>query len=47
VLLVDRTETKEFQRFPSDTALDQNPGYPSYSYGGNLVAGSIGVDGRW
>jgi long-subunit fatty acid transport protein len=47
VVLVDRTEVKEFQRFPSDGALQQNPGYPSYSYGGNLVAGSIGADARW
>ncbi len=47
VVLVDRTEVKEFQRFPSDAALEANPGYPSYSYGGSLVAGSIGVDARW
>ncbi len=47
VVLVDRTEVKDFQRFPSDAAFEQNPGYPSYTYGGNLVAGSIGVDAKW
>jgi long-subunit fatty acid transport protein len=47
VILVDRTETKEFQRFPSDAAFEANPGYPSYSYGGHLVAGSVGVEARW
>ncbi len=47
VVLVDRTETKEFERFPSDAAWEANPGYPSYSYGGHLVAGSVGVEGRW
>jgi long-subunit fatty acid transport protein len=47
VILVDRTETKDFQRFPSDSAFESNPGYPSYSYGGHLVAGSVGIDARW
>jgi hypothetical protein len=47
VVLVDRTETKDFQRFMSDAAFETNPGYPSYRYGGSLVAGSIGVDARW
>jgi long-subunit fatty acid transport protein len=47
VILVDRTETKDFERFSSDAALEANPGYPSYSYGGHIVAGSLGVDGRW
>jgi long-subunit fatty acid transport protein len=47
VVLVERTEVKEFERFPSQAAFEQNPGYPSYSYGGHLVAGSIGVDARW
>jgi hypothetical protein len=47
VILVDRTETKEFQRFPSDAAFEANPGYPSYSYGGHLVAGSVGVEAKW
>jgi long-chain fatty acid transport protein len=47
VILVDRTETKEFQRFPSDAAYEANPGYPSYSYGGHLLAGSVGVEAKW
>ena len=47
VILVERTEVKEFQRFQSDTAFEQNPGYPSYGYGGHAIAGSIGVDARW
>jgi long-subunit fatty acid transport protein len=47
VVLVDRTETKDFQLFPSDAAFKGNPGYPSYSYGGHLVAGSVGVEARW
>jgi long-subunit fatty acid transport protein len=47
VILDARTEVKSYQRFPSDAALDQNPGYPSYSYGGHEVAGSIGADARW
>jgi len=47
VLLVERTETKDFRRFPSDAALVGNPGYPSYSYGGHLLAGSAAVEARW
>jgi long-subunit fatty acid transport protein len=47
IVLVDRTEVKEFQRFPSEAAFEQNPGYPSYSYGGHLIGGSIGVEARW
>jgi len=47
VILVPRTEVKDFERFPSNAAFESNPGYPSYSYGGNLVAGSIGADARW
>ena len=47
VILVDRTEVKEFQRFPSEAAFEENPGYPSYSYGGHLIGGSVGVEARW
>jgi long-subunit fatty acid transport protein len=47
ILLVDRTETKDYRRFPSDEAWRENPGYPSYSHGGHLTAGSIGVESRW
>jgi long-subunit fatty acid transport protein len=47
VVLVDRTEAKDFALFPSEAAFKSNPGYPSYSYGGHLVAGSVGVEARW
>jgi long-chain fatty acid transport protein len=47
VLLVERTDTKNYQLFTSDTALTSNPGYPSYSYGGHIVTGSLGVSGHW
>jgi long-subunit fatty acid transport protein len=46
-VLVERTETKNFQLFTSDAALTSNPGYPSYSYGGHIVAASLGVSGHW
>ncbi len=47
VLLVERSDSKDFRRFPSDGALLSNPGYPSYSYGGHLLAGAAGVEARW
>lgn len=47
VVLVERTETKDFRRFPDDEAWQGNPGYPSYSYGGHLLAGSLGVEAAW
>jgi long-subunit fatty acid transport protein len=47
VLLVNRYETKEYQRFSSDAAWQSNPGYPSYGYGGHLLGGSVGVEARW
>jgi long-subunit fatty acid transport protein len=47
VVLMNRYESKDFQKFPSDAALESNPGYPSYGYGGHLVAGSVGVEARW
>lgn len=47
VLLVERTEEKDYTRFPSDEAWRENPGYPSYSYGGHVTAGSLGVESRW
>jgi long-subunit fatty acid transport protein len=46
-LLVERTETKDFRRFPSDAAWTTNSGYPSYVYGGHMVAASVAVEGRW
>ncbi len=47
VILVDRTETKDFRRFADDDAWRANPGYPSYSFGGRLLATSLGVEARW
>lgn len=43
-VLVDRTETKDFRRFASDEALLSNPGNPSYTYGGHMIAGQAGVE---
>jgi long-chain fatty acid transport protein len=45
--LVERTETKDFRRFASDDALLANPGYPSYHYGGHMIAGTAAVEARW
>jgi long-subunit fatty acid transport protein len=45
--LVDRTETKDPQRFPSDPLLLSNPGYPSYTYGGHMVATQATLEARW
>ncbi len=47
IVLVEQSETKDFRRFPSDTALMKNPGYPSYVYGGHVLATSLGVEARW
>ncbi len=47
VILVEGHEDKDFRRFESDTAWQKNPGYPSLSYGGHLIAGSVGVEARW
>lgn len=47
IILVERTETKDFRRFESDTAWRKNPGYPSYSYGGSVMALSLGMEARW
>lgn len=47
VALTGGTETKDFRLFSSDSALSSNPGYPSYSYGGHVMAASMGVTARW
>jgi long-subunit fatty acid transport protein len=47
ILLVERNETKDYRRFPSDAAWQKNPGYPSYSYGGSVMALSLGLEARW
>ncbi len=45
--LVDRTEVKDPRRFPSDALFYANPGYPSYSYGGHMVATQATLEARW
>lgn len=47
IVLVERSETKDFRRFPSDAALHENPGYPSYVYGGSVLALSFGLEAKW
>jgi long-subunit fatty acid transport protein len=46
-VLVDRTEVKDYRRFTSDQAWMSNPGYPSYTYGGHMVAGQLALEARW
>ncbi len=46
-VLVDRTEVKNPQLFPSDALLTSNPGYPSYSYGGYMVGTQATLQARW
>jgi len=45
--LVDRTEVKDYRRFTSDQAWTSNPGYPSYTYGGHMIAGQLALEARW
>lgn len=47
IVLVERSETKDYRRFPSDTALQKNPGYPSYVFGGSVLAVSLGLEGKF
>jgi long-chain fatty acid transport protein len=47
MLLVERTERKEFQFFPSDRAWMSNAGYPSYTYGGHVLAVSAGLEAQF
>jgi long-subunit fatty acid transport protein len=46
-VLVDREETKNAQLFASDALLQSNPGYPSYSYGGHMIATQATLEARW
>jgi long-subunit fatty acid transport protein len=46
-LLVTRTEAKDPSRFPTDTLFYGNPGYPSYSYGGHMIAAQTALEARW
>lgn len=47
MLLVERTETKDYRLFPSDKAWQSNAGYPSYSYGGHVLAVSAGLEAQF
>lgn len=46
-VLVDRTEVKDPRRFPTDALFFANPGYPSYTYGGHMVATQATLEARW
>jgi hypothetical protein len=46
-MLVDRTEVKDIRRFPTDALYFANQGYPSYSYGGHMIAGQATLEARW
>ncbi len=46
-VLVERTETKNPQLFPSDQLYYANPGYPSYTYGGHMIATQATLEARW
>lgn len=47
IVLVERSEVKDFRRFESDAAWRKNSGYPSYSHGGSVLAASVGVEAHW
>ncbi|MBK7581949.1 MAG: outer membrane protein transport protein [Myxococcales bacterium] len=47
ILLVSRSETKDYRRFQSDSQLQKNPGYPGYDYGGSVMAVSFGLEAKW
>ena len=47
MLLMERTETKDFRLFPSDAAWMSNAGYPSYSFGGHVLAISAGLEAQF
>jgi len=46
-VLVDKTEVKNPQLFPSNQLYYANPGYPSYTYGGHMVATQATLEARW
>jgi hypothetical protein len=46
-VLVDRTEVKDPRRFPTDALFQSNPGYPSYTYGGHMLATQATLEARW
>lgn len=46
-VLVDRAEVKDPSRFPTDALFTSNPGYPSYEYGGHMLAAQAALEARW
>lgn len=46
-VLVDRTEVKDPNRFPTDALYFSNAGYPSYTYGGHMLAAQTTLEARW
>ena len=46
-VLVEREETKDWQRFESDEDLERNPGYPGYSHGGVVPSVQLGAEAAW
>jgi long-subunit fatty acid transport protein len=46
-VLVDRSEVKDARRFPTDALFYSNPGYPSYTYGGHMIATEATIEARW
>jgi len=45
--LVERREEKDWRRFTSDGALEANPGYPGYRFGGLAPAGMLALETAW
>ena len=45
--LHEREEQKDFRRFASDAELEANPGYPGYTHGGFVPAGSVSIEVGW
>lgn len=45
--LVTREETKDWRRFPSDAALEANPGDPGYRWGGAVLGSSLALEATW
>ena len=45
--LVERQEQKDWQHFASDSQMEANPGFPSYTHGGIVPGLSLGVSSSW
>ena len=42
--LHDREERKDFRRFASDSDMEENPGFPGFTYGGFVPSGSVSIE---